>query len=266
MAEVELRNLLPVALVDAGAVAVVIVVIIGLVYKLGLWRRVLPPRLFSEATHAIGTRGMVQSAFGELANRVILQRNVIVDSPWRFVAHHMVFWGFVASAVATSLVYVYAPDARPRALLEPAKIAGNIGAILLLVGTTYILGRLWVRPEYRRERRRGDAVFLLALFATALTGVVTEWARIATIRELAYGAYVTHMVSVIALLATAPFTHFMHAITTPLLRWTDRLHLSVLQTKTARDLKEAAMLDQIAGVYASPPRDQERPESATEHA
>lgn len=254
MSQVELRNFVPVSLIDTAAVLLVLIVILGLLYKLGVWRKVIPPRMFADASNAIGISGITETFLAELGSRVILQRNLVLDSKVRLFAHHCVFWGFVSAAISTTLVYIYHPEAAPRQFFEPAKIFGNASAVLLLIGSAIILGRLAVIPSYRKERKLGDMIFLVAIFLTAVSGVATEAARILHLRDLAYASYALHLMVVTILLGSAPFTHFMHAVTTPVLRWTDRIHTLVAARSPIMDYKEEAMLAQIAELYQGNPK------------
>jgi quinone-modifying oxidoreductase subunit QmoC len=74
--------------------------------------------------------------------------------------------------------------------------------------------------SYRRitEKQRAgkntysDMLFLTVLLATAITGYLCEFLRLAAIRELAYPMYYVHLVSVFFLLVYFPYSKLSHVI------------------------------------------------------
>ncbi|MEM0203022.1 MAG: quinone-interacting membrane-bound oxidoreductase complex subunit QmoC [Archaeoglobaceae archaeon] len=133
---------------------------------------------------------------------------------YRFYAHFMIFWGFIVLGVATlgDIVYLYVLGYEELALpiTDPVKILGNIGALLLLVGS------VWAIVARFGDERIGygtyfDWLFLATIFAIGVSGVTIEILRYSG-SVLAYYAYLAHLILVFTLLAYAPYSKFAHLL------------------------------------------------------
>jgi quinone-modifying oxidoreductase subunit QmoC len=116
----------------------------------------------------------------------------------------------VASAVMTALVVV--GQQYPLSMGNPLKILANVFAALLIGGTSYFL---WLRiAEASRGERVGffDWAFLSSVFLAGVTGAATEAMRAADIRPAAYPTYFVHLVIVLVLILTLPYTKLAHAV------------------------------------------------------
>lgn len=216
---VSLKNYIPVHDVEIGGILILVISILGLTYQFWQWRKVSPPNFSRDARSLLGTRRLAQTFFSELVNRVILQRDIIVDSKFRLFAHLAVFWGFIGTGIATTLLYVFGtPDD-----FLPSRLFGNGGGFLLLLGGTIILGRLAFIKNFRQRRTFTDLLFLILLYITTITGFATEYGVFYTAAGIANPIYIIHLAVVTLLLATAPFTSFVHAILTPALRYLDNV-------------------------------------------
>lgn len=209
-----LSEFVSVGLVELGGLVIALVVLVGLVFKIRQWLRVVNPLKINGGSRQAG----YFNALTEALKISITQRDVITDSRLRLVMHQFVFWGFVLCGVATTLVWLTGTAEKARTLADIPKVFGNLGGVLLLVGVSYLLIRLIVRREFRQNRTLGDLSFLIALFLVAATGFTTQYFRMEGSITLALANYYIHLAANVALLAAAPFTHFFHAITTPLMR------------------------------------------------
>ncbi|MEM3796039.1 MAG: quinone-interacting membrane-bound oxidoreductase complex subunit QmoC [Archaeoglobaceae archaeon] len=133
---------------------------------------------------------------------------------YRFYAHFMIFWGFIVLGVATlgDIVYLYVLGYEELALpiTDPVKILGNIGALLLLIGS------VWAIVARFSDQRIGygtyfDWLFLATIFAIGVSGVAIEILRYSG-SVLAYYAYLAHLILVFTLLAYAPYSKFAHLL------------------------------------------------------
>jgi len=138
----------------------------------------------------------------EVVRTVFSQRTVRRSDPYAGVAHALVFWGFMALIVATTLVFVdhdlYHPLTGGKFLVGPFYLAFSLGADLgglaLLVGlallivrrATFRLPKLDYHrvdlPEGGYDRSsyvRGDMLFAWLLVFIAVTGFLIEASRIA---------------------------------------------------------------------------------------
>ncbi len=157
----------------------------------------------------------ITSSLSVLFSEVALQRVLFKCGKDRilWMSHMMVVWGFLASAVTTSALFIFRLET-PLALSHPVKILGNIGAFLLVAGGAILI--------VRRKTTEGlnsaafDWSFLILLFIVGLTGLLTEVSRIVNIAFAAYPTYLAHLTTAALLLVLAPFTKFAHAVYRPL--------------------------------------------------
>ena len=218
----------PVSIIDLAAIFAVVIVAIGVSYRLRNWLRVVPSEVFKDATKHIRTGGLVRMFFSELSSGVLLQRAVFTNSKSRLVTHLMVFWGFVCLAIATvwdDLFFRNGILPPPFSLRNIGNLIGNVGGVLLVAGITIMVIRYAVVKEFK-ENSKGDLSFLLVMYFAGITGFLTEFSRY-SIASIAYTNYAIHLALVAALLICAPFTHFFHAVSTPLLRYIERIQIAL---------------------------------------
>ncbi len=252
-----LTDFYPVWFIDLAAAVTVVLIAAGIAYRMLELRRIGVFTYMAEAARRLSPTTLATAILSELFSRVVMSRGVITDSRWRWSAHYSQFAGFILCAIATTLVYIYYPTAEPRHFTAIPKIIGNIGGILLLVGGVYFLLRL-----SKWSRRPVDAVFTTLLFTVTVTGFGTQFARVSGEASVTFWIYTAHLVSVAALLASAPFTRFFHAVQTPLIRLSERLHmlasvksgaLTVLKQypEGTRSFKEAMLVENLLEKYKS---------------
>ena len=95
---------------------------------------------------------------------------------------------------------------------DPLKILSNVFAASLITGTSYFLVVRVV--EARRGTRSSffDWVFLLNVLLAGVSGVATEIVRVADVRAFAYPTYFVHLMIVLVLALTLPYTKLAHAV------------------------------------------------------
>lgn len=209
-------------LIDIGAITVLAIVIVGLLAAVASGRLHLP---FGRRVESVGkVGGGVRSTAGERLAGVI--RVLLLDVTTARVlntcdrrkqaVHISIFWGFVFTAIATTLAFFMKREGDILALTHPVKIFGNIGGALLVVGC---VGMFFIRYQESGSPwhlTRAD-FFLITLFLSAVAGFGIEQAiytygRTGLITTVAYW---THIVLVSMLFLTAPFSKFVHAIYKP---------------------------------------------------
>lgn len=152
-----------------------------------------------------------------LAVDVFYQKPIADCSRTRWFAHLAMFWGFVGLAVTTTLDEILNPTAGPLPLLSPVRIIGNITGAFFIAGVSVSLARRLIVPSVRENSTVGDFAFLLLLFLTGVTGFATEILSNLNLVVVDNFSYWSHIILVAALLASAPFTKFVHAIGRPIL-------------------------------------------------
>ncbi|AEA46458.1 quinone-interacting membrane-bound oxidoreductase complex subunit QmoC [Archaeoglobus veneficus] len=133
------------------------------------------------------------------------------ESKYRFYAHLGIFYGFILIGIGTTIAFVYLLMGKELGLplTDPAKIFGNIGAILLFGGATWVIYERIVRKDKIGFGGYFDWLFLGTLYVVAISGILTEVARYANVAA-AYYLYLVHLVAVFVLLIYAPYSKFAH--------------------------------------------------------
>jgi len=135
-------------------------------------------------------------------NRCTEQKN-------RSLAHLFVFWGFILLlfvtffAILSTIFFEY-----PLGILNPIKIAGNLGAFLLLAGSSLMIFHR-LRKTNGLESRYGDWFFLVSFWLLTFSGMLVEGARFHD-WDLAYHFYFVHLVLVWIIILYFPYTKFAH--------------------------------------------------------
>jgi len=134
----------------------------------------------------------------------------------RYAAHLLVFWGMMGLFVTTAIVAFNFDilGLKPPSLngpgTVPIKILGNLSAVAFVLGLGIMLVRRLTAPDQAGTSSYFDWFFLLIIFGTGLTGLVTELTRWAGSVGGAYALYAIHLMFVLALLLYLPFSKFAH--------------------------------------------------------
>jgi nitrate reductase gamma subunit len=141
----------------------------------------------------------------------------------RVKGHLLLFYGFVACFIVTSIVAVAHWGGKivhflepightPMPLWSPVKILANVGAVLLLTGLT-LLTRRRLNLERRKSRSNYYDWYLLGvIWAVTLTGIGSEVFRLAAVAPLAFFTYYLHLVSIFMLIAYLPWSKLGHLV------------------------------------------------------
>ena len=131
--------------------------------------------------------------------------------PW---AHRAVLYSFLGLAAISGVIAVLLLAGRPYPLAmgNPLKVLSNVFAALLIGGAGYfLLAR--VKDASRGNRSTFfDWAFLVNVLLAGITGVATEALRVADVRAWAYPVYFVHLVVVLTLAMTLPYTKLAHAV------------------------------------------------------
>jgi quinone-modifying oxidoreductase subunit QmoC len=130
-------------------------------------------------------------------------------------AHLLTFYGFIGLAITTAWAVFYLYGLKwesPYPLYDPLKILGNLSALALITGITFvILNRLKTSPKAGLGSYF-DWLLITVIYTIALTGILSEVLRLLDIAYLAYPVYFTHLVFVFFLFAYAPFSKMAHMV------------------------------------------------------
>ncbi|MFH1148632.1 MAG: quinone-interacting membrane-bound oxidoreductase complex subunit QmoC [Pseudomonadota bacterium] len=131
----------------------------------------------------------------------------------RFIAHLGVFFGFALLFTATNMVVFYEyilHRETPLPLYDPAKVTGNIGALLLVVGIALVL-----RNRTAGQEKNGgylDWALIFMILGVAVSGILTELLRLLQVPVAAYPMYVAHLVFVFYIIGYLPFSKLAHMV------------------------------------------------------
>lgn len=130
----------------------------------------------------------------------------------RYYAHLLMFYGFIALGIDAGVdviaKYMFGMPHLP--LWHPAKILGNLGGIALFLGCTLAIYNRLTNKDVKGGSYF-DWFFLLILYAVAITGILTELARLAG-SIAAYWLYLVHLVVIFMLIIYAPYSKFAHLV------------------------------------------------------
>ena len=131
----------------------------------------------------------------------------------RATGHMLTFFGFALLLVAgggVGALMMFGLMETPIPLLNPLKLALNIGAILIIVGNVMLLAYRSSRPERQTKGSWFDWFFLVTLTTAAATGLLTQIVRLAGFESPSDVVYFIHLVTVWCLLAYAPWSKLAH--------------------------------------------------------
>jgi quinone-modifying oxidoreductase subunit QmoC len=132
----------------------------------------------------------------------------------RYVSHLLTFWGFAGLFIVTTGVVVaaYVFDHYPLPLWDPLKILGNLSALAMMVGVTWIIFERMGKDKAKEGSSGKDWNFILILYAVVVTGIITEVLRFANAPGPAYPLYFIHLLTVFTLLMYFPYSRFAHMV------------------------------------------------------
>lgn len=215
-----------------------VVILCGVLVVYGLWRRV---RLWRMGRHAMRT-DRIGRRIGGLLLYGLGQRRILAQA-YPGLMHGLIFYGFLAFLIATSLVGIQL-DAGVL-LLKGSFYLGfeavvNLFALLFLIGLGLAAFRRYVLRPDRLNIKRDDALILGLLAFIALTGLVlevlrlrgqqpvwAEWSWLGNAIARLFGPplarpaatypylWEVHQLAVFALIATMPYTKFRHIVLSP---------------------------------------------------
>ncbi len=161
-----------------------------------------------------------QKSAGILKSILNLRKEIVLHSGFgdcetqksRKFAHLLVFYGFILLlGVTVYAIYAALTHRYPLALWNPAKITGNLAALMLFTGTgIMIYNRLTNKADYGKSNY-SDWLLLFTLLLLTLSGVIVEMARFLDWSS-AYFIYFLHLILVWFVIIYLPYTKFGHFI------------------------------------------------------
>lgn len=160
----------------------------------------------TQTAPATGNRSFIHVILNIMSHRDF---NGCGEQKHRSLAHFMVLWGFVlllfvtAFAILSTILFEY-----PLGFLNPIKIAGNTGAIMLLCGISLMILNRLLKPDAINSNY-ADWFFLVSFWMLTVSGILVEAARFLEWAG-AYHIYFFHLVMVWIIILYYPYTKFAH--------------------------------------------------------
>lgn len=148
-----------------------------------------------------------------LAHKKFKDCNVSAD---RYSSHLLVFFGFVAAAIATAFGVLYIDILgmhSPFTLTYgfPIKIFGNIGAIGIIAGIIMMMSNRFKNAEkLNGVGSYFDWLLIGLILVIGISGFLAQLLRMAGVGPIAYPMYYIHLVTVFALFVYLPFSKLAH--------------------------------------------------------
>ena len=215
------RNLIPYELIDVAAGIFTLLVLIGLFTGIS--------RFWSLLTQGINGApsllGALKSYLMPVVSKILRHEkfNDCEANKIRYYAHLAIFYGFVLCLIATSISAggIWAEKLffkgnefflPPWSLFSVVKLTGNLGGIAIVAGCLLVLYNRSVNKDKAGASTYLDSVFTWTILFVAITGFLTQFARMAEASFWAYLFYGIHLVFVFYLLAYLPYSKFAHMI------------------------------------------------------
>jgi len=139
-------------------------------------------------------------------------KNCIVNRD-RYLAHLLVFYGFIALGITTTLAvfYIYVLGIKsPYPLTSPVKIFGTIGGLALFIGINLVVINRIKNAKRLGIGRYFDWLLIFTIYVVTLSGILSMVTRLADIPTLAYPIYFIHLIFVFFLFLYLPYSKLAH--------------------------------------------------------
>jgi quinone-modifying oxidoreductase subunit QmoC len=153
----------------------------------------------------------------------------------RFKGHLLTMYAFVCLFVVTTIVAVghwggaflmqkvlgltdpltqliTLAGSTPMPLYSPVKILANVGAIMLVLGLTFLTSRRASLDKAKQGSSFDDWYLLTLIWVIALSGLGSELFRLSGLATIAYPTYYVHIVAVFMLVAYLPWSKLAHLV------------------------------------------------------
>ncbi len=135
---------------------------------------------------------------------------------FRWFMHGLMLYGFLGLALADILMQILNPTRADLALSDPLKILPIACGIAVLAGSVYVMYRYKRDPYIDNGVTLGkDYLFATLLLHAALSGILTLVVNRSTAFQWVMPIYIYHLVVVLGLIVSAPFTRFQHVWVAP---------------------------------------------------
>jgi len=213
--QIDRKTIVPKGIVEIIGFTALGIAALGVLVR--AWRRTAPVLVQEniEALRAEARPGARRAALATAAKEIAGGGMRECEDYQQWVAHILIMWGFVGLFATTSLDAVVNRAAAPLPLLHPVRLLGNVTGIMFMAGLTLAIARRALLARVRATSKVGDWAFLVSLWATGATGFLVQWFADTTALQAAAWSYIVHLGFIGLILASAPWTKFVHAVWRP---------------------------------------------------
>lgn len=180
----------------------------------------------------------------KIAYKVFFSDTLFISSVYnkdkkRWLIHGLIAYGFIGLIIADILIAIFNPERLAMPFLSPIKIFVNLCGAAVLAGLSVVVWRFFTDPyENNGVTLFGDLIFVVLLLIVTVSGFATEATRYLKLSDYTQHIYFVHIACVIALIATAPFTRFVHILSTFFFVLNTRLAERVAETRLSSEFNE----------------------------
>ncbi len=192
------------------------------------WVKLAAPKQLWVAAMKMGLGKTLQVLAKSLVIDGLLVASVWKRDKFRWFMHGLILYGFIGLLTGDILMQIFNPLRTQVPFFSPLKLLPVVSGVAAFTGIVYVMYR------YRNDKyidngvtQGRDFLFLNLLFHTILSGFLTVTLKRAGITGWVMPIYLYHLSAVLTLLATAPFTRFMHAWIVPTMVALTRLQEAV---------------------------------------
>jgi quinone-modifying oxidoreductase subunit QmoC len=137
----------------------------------------------------------------------------------RYVAHLLTLFSFIGLFIVTSVIFLVlygsylapgGPIHGPWSQLNPIKWLANFSGVALVVGSGLLIRSRLNKPDQKSVYK--DWFLLYLVFGLGVTGLLTEFTRLAGWAPVTFFLYFLHLINVFFLIAYLPFTKLAHLV------------------------------------------------------
>lgn len=216
-------------LLTTGSVGMIFsfVTIFALIFGIKVWIywiRLSAPKQLWPAILKFGLFKSFGIAFWSLIVDGFCVASLYRTNRFRWFMHGLILYGFCGLLVADVLMMIFNPLRSELPFFSPLKLLPVLSGVAVFTGILYVMHRYKKDGYIDNGLTQGrDFLFLNLLFHVLVSGFLTVAMKRAGIADWVMPIYLYHLASVALLLATAPFTRFMHAWIVPTMAAITRL-------------------------------------------
>lgn len=220
------REFLPYIYIDAAAAIFTVLVLTAIIVSVRrFWGNLKEGSLGTQAGSTSTVKSVTSSIVPVLMG--VLKQQKFADceaNNIRYYGHLSILYGFILCFITTSIVagFIWAAELLfhqwedfllpPWSLFSVIKVLGNAGGLAIIAGCGIVLYNRYANEDKAGKFTYQDALFTWVVLLVAITGMVTQCARMIDVAFVAYLVYSIHLVLVFFLLAYLPYSKFMHMV------------------------------------------------------